>query len=311
MAQLIVLRDDEVASLMDLDELATSLEDALRAISEERVSVPARTAARSAAGLLAAMPGYLEKSGLGAKLYSVYPDNPSLGMPSHQAVIVLFDESNGAPIGVLGATYITAIRTAMTAAVAARLLAQRTAEITVLGGGVQARSHLEAFSHLFPTAHIRLAARSSAVAAELASGWEQVEPFDSFVAAVKGADVVCCCTDSAEPILDDFWITDGCHVSSIGSGREVPSGTVERAEIYVESRKALLPPPAGTVELTGLPEDRVTEVGEVLSGRHPGRESPTAVTFFKSMGHAAEDLAAASLVMTRAEQRAIGTLVDL
>lgn len=311
MAELLVLRDDEVEALMDLGLLATALEEALSAISRGEVSVPARSAARTPNGLLAAMPGYLEGAGLGAKLVSVYPDNVAAGYPSHQGVILLFDPETGTPSALLGATYITAIRTGMTAAVAARALAEEVNEIAVLGGGVQAQSHLEAFSFLFPKARLRIAARSSAVASALALNRRNVDALDNFEVAVDGADVVCCCTDANEPIFEDRWLKAGCHVSSVGSGREVPDATVDRAEVFVESTAALLRPPAGTAELAGRPQESVTEIGEVLEGRAPGRSSPQAVTLYKSMGHAAEDLAASALVLALASERVAGTTVEI
>lgn len=311
MGELLVLRDDEVEALMDLGRLASALESALVAISSGEVSVPARSAAQTPAGLLAAMPGFLPGAGLGAKLVSVYPGNVAAGHASHQGVILLFDPETGTPSALLGATYITAIRTGMAAAVSAQALAAQADEIAVLGGGVQAQSHLEAFSFIFPKARFRIAARSSAVASALCSTRRNISALDSFELAVEGADIVCCCTDAREPILEDRWLKAGCHVSSVGSGREVPGETVDRAEIFVESRAALLRPPAGTAELAGRSPESVTEVGEVLAGRAAGRSGPQELTLYKSMGHAAEDLAASAVVLALASEKLVGTTVEI
>lgn len=309
MPELLLIGDDEIAELLDLEELARALETALRSISLGAVDVPPRSAARAPSGWLGAMPGFAGGR-LGAKLVSVYPDNPARGQPSHQGVIVLFDAETGRVSALLGAARITAMRTAMTTAVAARGLAASTRQIAVLGGGVQAESHLEAFAHLFPGSRLTVAARSEAAARALARE-RGVEVAASFEEAVRGADVVCCCTDARSPILVDSWLGPGCHVSSVGSGEEVPAETVERAELFVESRTALLPPPAGSCELAGRPPESVTEVGEVLAGLKGGRSSPAALTFYKSMGHAAEDLAASGVVLAEAARRHGGQRVSL
>src|SRR5487761_1159413 len=167
--ELVVLSEDDVRSVLVLDELAESLVVALIALSEGSVSVPARIAARSPSGLLGAMPGYVPGLGLAAKLVSVYPHNPRVGQPAHQALIAVFDEVTGAPCAVIGATYLTAIRTAMTTALVARALARpQGTSLAIIGAGVQAEAHLEAFTHLMALGDIRIASRHLPKAAELA-----------------------------------------------------------------------------------------------------------------------------------------------
>ena len=310
MAELVVLSEEEIEAVMDLDDLAAALEAALRSIALGEVSVPPRSAASTSRGLLAAMPGFVPHVGLGAKLVSVYPGNRVRGLSSHEAVIVLFDEETGAPCGLFGASYLTAVRTAMTAAVTARALHPEPSEVAVLGGGVQAAAHLDAFAHLFPATRLRLADRSRQAAVEIAAPRRRVEIFESFQAAVDGADVVCCTTDAETPILDDSWIRRGCHVSSVGSGREVPPATVDRADVFVESVAALLAPPAGTMELSGRERESVSEIGEVLAGRRP-RPEEGSVTLYKSMGHAAEDLAASAVALASAKRSGVGRIVSI
>ena len=113
---MMIVSEEAVRQLLDLDRLCDALTGALIGISNEEVSVPPRIAAESEAGILAAMPGYARGLGLAAKLVAFYPKNPELGLPAHQAVIVAFDEVSGAPLAMLDGTYITGIRTGMTAA---------------------------------------------------------------------------------------------------------------------------------------------------------------------------------------------------
>jgi alanine dehydrogenase len=307
-----VLSEDEVRDLLDLDDLRDALTVALISLSAGDTSVPPRVAAFASHGLLGAMPGYVPGLGLAAKLVAVFPKNAQRGLAAHQAVIVAFDEHTGTPIAVLDGTYITAARTGMTAALAARALARKSSRVlAILGAGVQGKAHLSAFSRLFALDEIRIASRDPASAADLARGHPAARVVSSFEEAARDADIVCCCTDSREPIVQDAWISLGTHVSSVGTGHELDAKTVDRAELFVEALMALQPPPAGALELQGRDPTTVTEIGAVLGARERGRSSDDAVTLYKSMGHAVEDVAAAAVVIRRARARGIGVNVTL
>jgi ornithine cyclodeaminase/alanine dehydrogenase-like protein (mu-crystallin family) len=136
----------------------------------------------------------------------------------------------------------------------------------------------------------------------------------SFEAAVRGADVVACCTDAREPILRRDWLKVGAHVSSVGGtwGPELDAETIAAGRVFVEWRgAATTPPPAGAVELQGLDVARLTEVGEVLAGTRPGRQSAEEITVYKSTGHAVEDAATARLVYDRARAEGVGISLQL
>jgi ornithine cyclodeaminase/alanine dehydrogenase-like protein (mu-crystallin family) len=136
----------------------------------------------------------------------------------------------------------------------------------------------------------------------------------SFEAAVAGADVVCCCTDTREPILEAGWLAPGTHVSSVGGtfGPELDPAIVRTGRVFVEWRgAATTPPPAGAHDLQGLDPAVLTEIGEVLAGTRPGRTSRDELTVYKSTGHAVEDAAAAALVYRRALATGAGTTVSI
>jgi ornithine cyclodeaminase len=290
-----MLADDEVARLIDPVELDEAITAALCAVSEGAASVPARLAAMTPSGLLGAMPGYVPALGLGAKLVTYFRHNPGIGLPAHQAVVVLADPDDGRLLAVLGATHITAVRTASAAAVAARALAPpEVSNVVIIGTGVQARSHLDVFARTFPAAVRLLAGRNLDHVQELAAAYSGVQPMKSVPDAVRRGDVVCLCTDADEPVIEREWLVPGAHVSSVGSGVEVDAATVAEAAVFVESRAAATQPfPAGSRELAGRDPASVAEIGEVLLGRHPGRTAPEELTLYKSMGHASEDIAAA------------------
>ncbi len=313
---LLYLSRADVESLLDVDAMLDALADALVIYSSGVTSVPPRTAARVGdRSLLGVMAGYVPGVALESKLVSVFPDNDHRGLPSHQGLIALFDETSGAPVALMDGTYITAIRTGGTAAVAARVLSRQDARVlAILGAGVQGWSHLETFPRVRDFGEIRIASRNLERAQDLAAHSPRSRALASFEEAVRGADVIACCTDAREPILRREWLKPGAHVSSVGGtfGPEIDRETVEASRVFVEWRGAVTNrPPAGAHELQGLDEESVTEVGEVLAKSKPGRQTADEITLYKSTGHAVEDAAAARLVYDRARQVGVGFRLPL
>ena len=288
---MLVLSRAEVEELLDLDELTDALARAHVELSAGAASMPPRIAAFAGdAGMLGAMPAYLPSAGLGCKLVSLFPGN--VDRPTHQAELVVFDPENGSPVALMDGTYITAMRTAAAAALAARTLAREDARVlAILGTGVQSRAAQEMFPRVRDFAEIRVAGRGE------------------YEDAVRGADVVHATTHSPDPVVLDDWLEPGVHVSSVGynaPGSEIDTAIVARADVIcIESRgSAFAPPPSGAPELAGLDPERVVELGEVLAGTRPGRTSAEQLTLYKSVGVAVQDLAAAGLVLTAAKARA-------
>ena len=314
--ELLYLSRMDVERLLDVDLMLDALAKALVIFSSGVTSVPPRAGARvGERGILGAMPGFVPGVALEVKLVSVFPGNHHHGLPSHQGLIMVFDEDTGAPLAVMDGTYITAIRTGGTAAVAARLLARNDASVlAILGAGVQGGSHLETFPRIRDFKEIRVASRDPGKATALAAKHPNAVVGDSFEAAVRGADVVACCTDAREPILRREWLKPGAHVSSVGGtwGPELDAATIAAGRVFVEWRGAATnSPPAGAVELQGLDASTLTEVGEVLAGTKPGRLSRDEMTIYKSTGHAVEDAAAARLVYDRARAEGAGISLEL
>jgi ornithine cyclodeaminase/alanine dehydrogenase-like protein (mu-crystallin family) len=282
----------------DPEALTEALSLALVAVARGRASAPARVAAYAPAGLLGAMPGYVPGLGLAAKLITVFadPDNP--GRSTHRGAVVAFDECDGRVLAVLDAEPLTAIRTAATSILAFRALARPEARrVTVVGTGTLAAAHLAQLTRA-PGLAVTLAGRDPARVAALAQDFGVVAG-ESIEAAVRGAEVVLCCTGAREPVLARRWLAPGTHVSSVGGsqGPELDADTIRDAALFAEwDGAASAAPPAGAHELQGVAPGRVTLLGAVLGGAHPGRAaalSPDGLTVFKSTGHAALDVAAA------------------
>jgi ornithine cyclodeaminase/alanine dehydrogenase-like protein (mu-crystallin family) len=322
-----VLTAADVERVLDPDELVEALADAFVQLSSGGASMPQRIAVEvpERRGAVLLMGAHLEgRSSLTTKLVSLFPNNPPGGPPTHQAAILVFDAATGTPTALMDGTSVTALRTAAGSRLATRLLARSDVSVlAVLGTGVQARVHARALARERPWAQVRIAGRDKAAAERLADdlGDETGAPVaavDSFAAAVENADVVCAATAATEPVVRRPWLAPGAHVNSVGyttAGREVDAETVRDALVVVESRAAAL---AESNDIRWAIRDGVAaddavhaEIGELVAGTSAGRSRPDQITLYKSLGVAAEDDAAAALVLSAAESEGAGALVEL
>lgn len=314
--QVLMLSGEEVRRLLDPDALLGELAEEFKALSEGAVVAPERNqVAVGDAGLLLAMPAYRPGREITVKLVSLFHDNAARDLPAHHALICMFDAQAGVPVAVMDGTYITAMRTAGAAALSARELArQDTRVLAIVGAGVQGQAHLQMVPRVRPFQEICIASRNPADAEQLATTDGRAHAVASVEEAVRGADVVCLCTSSGEPVLRREWLAPGTHVTSVGyrpPGGELDREVIEQGHLFVETRLAFALPPAGCGELNGLDPASGTELGELLLGRRPGRQSETELTIYKAMGHACEDMAAASVVYRRARAEGAGAEVTL
>jgi len=243
--------------------------------------------------------------------------NRALGLDSHQGAMLVHDGRTGVLQAMLDAGELTAIRTAATSAVATRALARtKAARVAILGTGTQARAHITALRLVLPAATFTLWGRCFEHAQALARS-TQTTACEQARDAVADADVVCTLTASPSPLLRHDWLRPGCHVNAVGASsrdaRELGSDIVAAAELFVDSREQALEE-CGEVHLA-LAEGAITadhirgELGQVLTGACAGRTDEQALTVFKSLGLAVEDLAAAECAMRNAARLGIGQRV--
>ncbi|MBR7836746.1 hypothetical protein KDL01_25925 [Actinospica durhamensis] len=299
MEPIAVLGHDQTrAALADGKALTETVARALIAVARGEASVPPRIAAFAEHGLLGAMPGYVPGVGLGAKLIAVFEDPDRPGRSSHQGLVAMFDERDGTPLAILDAEPLTAARTAASATVALRALARPDARrVVVVGTGTQARAQLELLAG-DERWQVTLAGRDPGRTAELAARFG-VAVAPSIEAGVREAEAVLCATGAHEPVVRASWLAPGTHVGSVGGsqGPELDAETIAAGALFAEwPGAAQAAPPAGAHELQGLEPGRVTLIGAVLDGTHPGRRDERELTVFKSTGHAALDIAAAAVV---------------
>jgi ornithine cyclodeaminase/alanine dehydrogenase-like protein (mu-crystallin family) len=300
----LILDEAAVRSHLRMRDLIPEMERALRALSEGEAVQPMRVMVPvGGRGFLGSMPAYAGGQ-LGAKLVTLFPGNR--GLPTHHALVTLFSAETGEPLVTMDGRLITEMRTAAVSAVATRLLARPEASVlALLGSGVQARSHLEALRLVRPIREVRV--WSPRRAADFAREFG-VQLAQSAEEAVRGADVVVVATSARTPVLAGKWLAPGTHVNAVGAPRpdwrELDDALLLQSKLFVESRQAA-GIESGDVIAAG---QMFAEIGEVIGGARPGRESAEEITLFKSVGVAVEDVASAALVYRNAKP---GTDPDL
>ena len=215
---ILLLNETEVQRLLDPDALLDALAEGFKALSQGFIDAPnCNGVTVPNKGFLLAMPAYQQGREVTVKLVSVFHNNEQIGIPSHQALICLFDPQTGTPLSFMDGTYITALRTGGAAALSTRLLARTdTHVLAIVGAGVQGRAHLTMLPRVRPFSEIRIASHHFAHAEQLAATDSRARAFETAQEAVRGADVVCLCTNAAEPVISLDWLAPGTHITSVG-----------------------------------------------------------------------------------------------
>jgi ornithine cyclodeaminase len=259
------------------------------------------------------------KSYYALKEICLFPGNPARGLDTHLGAVLLHSGETGELLAAANASAITAIRTAAVSAVATKLLARQNAStLTILGAGVQAKSHLEAIPLVRDIGSIRIFSRSKGKAEELAATDERAAVVESVEEAVDGADIIVTATSSKEPILRREWLPAGVHInavgSSIASSRELDSASMAAATLFVDRRESTINESGDYLMALrdgAIQEGHIrAEIGEILLGKAQGRTSEDEITLFKSLGIAVEDLASVAFLYDKASRLKRGTWVD-
>ena len=288
------LDEAKVRTVLTYEALIPAVERALIGLSTGTVRQPLRSMMRipeheGILGLMPASDGEL----IGVKLVTVYERN--VQEPTHQAVIQLFSAKTGEPLVAMDGRLITEMRTAAVSAVAVRLLARRDARVlTILGSGVQARSHAHALRMVRKFEEVRVWSRTERNAARFAEEFG-ARAITTAEAAVRGADVVVSATSTREPVVRGEWLSRGalvCAVGAVGPEKRELDDAAMLGTVVVESREAAL---KESGDLIGSGASIVAELGELLAGTRKLPDT-NSWTVFKSLGVGASDLAAARIV---------------
>lgn len=311
----LVLSAEDVRAFLPMPACIEAMSDVMKAVSAGEVSMPTRIIAPvvDRSGYLAVMPASLsEPRVFGAKVVSLLPGNPAKGRLAIQGYIILFDHDTGVVVALVDGAEVTALRTAAASGLATRWLARKDATtLGILGTGVQAGTHISAVRAVRPIKEVLVWGRSFETAQRLAEMQSTVQGLT--VRAVKtadeasGCDVVCAVTGAVEPVVLGKAVRPGAHVNLVGAhqpdAREADTDLVSRARVYVdvldaafkEAGDILLPIKEGAVGKAHV----LGEIGSVVAGSLAGRTADDEITLYKSLGIAAQDLAAAHVVLQR------------
>jgi ornithine cyclodeaminase len=328
---MLILTAEQVRKALPMREAIEAVKRGYAALSDGHAEVPlrARLPITPHDALSLFMPAFvqgIDGEALAVKVVSLFPGNPARGLAYIQAAVLVLDPQTGTAVALLEGSSLTAIRTGAASGAAIDLLSRPESRIAaIFGAGAQGRTQLEAACAVrkIEIAWIYDAdsSRASRLATEMAG--TGAIPQDLRVAtnprqAVAEADIICTATTSLTPVFSDSDLMAGAHISAVGSYtpemQEIPPETVKRARIIVDSRSAALAETGDLIQPIRLgliaEHDIHAELGEVVLGRRPGRQTPQEITFFKSVGVAVQDAVAAQLAVANARKLSLGQEVQ-
>jgi ornithine cyclodeaminase/alanine dehydrogenase-like protein (mu-crystallin family) len=223
------------------------------------------------------------------------------------------------PLALMEGDSLTALRTGAAGGVAARFLARTDARtVALFGAGVQARAQLQAAMAVRKIERVWIVDPVASAAQRLAediSGWTDppaVTLARSAQSAVAQADIVLAATTTTTPLFDGNDLKPGAHVTGVGSFtpqmQEIDANTIRRARVVVDQRDAAMAE-AGDIIIGKAVID--AEIGEIINGDQPGRQNDQEITFFKSVGLAVQDAVTAAAVLKAAEEKGLGTVIQM
>jgi alanine dehydrogenase len=304
---------EDIARTLTYSELVEALRRAFR----DDITVPIRhhytLPTPGADATLLLMPAWTgNRTFIGCKLLTVFPDNATRGKPSVYGSYVLLSGASGEPLAVMDGRELTAWRTGAASALAATYLASdRASHLVMIGAGALAPHLIAAHAAVRPIRQVtlwnRTRARAEALAEKLAGRGMIVAVTDKLEAALGSADIISCATLTHEPLVRGASLKRGTHVDLVGgftpAMREADDAAVRCASVYVDTREGAREKAGDIVDpiRRGIIEEQDVrgDLFELCRGTSPGRQSTDEITLFKSVGSALEDLAAAMLVWER------------
>jgi ornithine cyclodeaminase len=326
---LYLTRADVIATGVDMPMVMDAVEDSFRLHHAGQTNLPWKTVldlGERERGRGNAMPAYVggEYDVFGIKWIAGFPKNPALhGLPRATGFFVLNDSWKGIPLAIMDCTLLSAMRTGAVTGVGAKYMARPDSEsVAMIGAGVQARTQLEALKVAIPGLK---AARVFDINRETAEVYSaemgelltiDVRAVDSAELAVRDADVVVTVTVADEPIVKDAWMKPGSFFSAVGSYQEEEFAVVSNSDkVVVDGLGHVLHRETPIVALMigqgVLKEDEIIELGSIVGGAAPGRETPEERIFFSPIGMGTEDVCVCNTVYKLAVEKGIGTTLKL
>lgn len=329
LTKVLVLTKEDIESLVTMEDAIAAVREGFKAYNSDRAVVPFPVALNvpDGNGDVHIKPGYVKGTqSYTVKIASGFYDNPKRGMPSSHGMLLLFDSRTGLPLCFeVDRCFLTDLRTAAAGAVAADVLAKKgVSKVAVIGTGTQARLQIMALSKVRRFDELRVWGRDRAKAEAYASEMSKalgvkVVPTATAEEAVRGAEVIVTATMSTSPVVKVEWISGGAHITAMGSDepgkQELDTKILARADkVVVDSLKqcARLGEVHHAIEDGSMKaEDVHGELGEVLLGKKPGRESDKEVTVCDLTGIAVQDVAISGFVYEKAKRSGKGFFIEV
>lgn len=325
-----LLNRSDVRQSLSMGEAVEIVKHAFIELSTGNADIPVRTVLSQPKhdGLTLFMPGYLSKSeALTIKVVSVHNRNSKFHLPRIHALVIVIDPQTGQPVAAMEGGWLTALRTGAASGVATDLLARADAEVAaIFGAGAQARTQMLAVAAVRRIKRFWIYARRretvEALIAEMQPlmGSAELLVAEAPASAVREADVICAATTSQTPVFDGVDLKPGVHINGVGSYsprmQEIDCLTLCRAaKLVVDQREAALEEAGDLIVAIERGEIQATdiyaELGEIAAGLKAGREDDEEITYFKSVGNAAQDAAVAQAIYRRAVEANLGEAFNL
>lgn len=319
-----VISEQQVETVLTTTKCIDLLEQAMVATSSNEAEIPLRWGLPlPGKALMGMMPGYLPNPKcFGIKIVNMMPQNFKSALSSHIGAVLLFDISDGKPLALINGAAITAIRTAAASALATKWLANEEPDVlTLIGTGEQASSHLRSMMAVRDFRKINICSNSLARAKNFVANHPidgiKMSAFDDVSQAVKNADVICTVTNAFEPFLFSAMLKPGVHVNLVGAStpnkQEADVSMVCQSQYFVDYIPSAM---AQAQELIAVfeqhPEKKdiiQAEIGQVITGTSPGRRDKEAITVYRSLGVATQDLCVAWYLYEQAKNKGAGVEV--
>lgn len=322
-----ILSGQDVRKTLSMSECIDTLETTFSLLGQGGITIPHRTVIPMAAegGNALFMPSHLAHiNRVGIKALNVHKGNGLHGLPTNQAMLMLFDSRSGSPLALINGNVLTAIRTGAISGLATKWLAREESKVAaIIGPGVQGETQLEAVAAVRPIEKVFVYGTSSdkteAYAQKMSARLDlEIIPTTDYK-YLSQADIICTATPSTTPLFNDNLVSQGTHINAVGSYtydmNEIPLETILRSKIVVDEMESALTEAGELMQAIDnkvmVKEDIFAEIGEIVSEQKIGRESEQELTFFKSVGVSIQDLAAADLVLRKAETLGMGTEVEI
>lgn len=310
----VYLDDDVVMSQLGTADAFACVERAFRLLSDGKAVNAPRLRSAIGSAVLNVMWAMAPSEGvMGVKSYPIVHEDTTQGVVLN---LLVYSIDTGELLAMMKADRLGQLRTGAATAVASKALARGDAKnLAVYGTGFQAETQIKALTAAMPGLEVVNVVgrnenhRDSFIARMRDEVDVDIRKSDAEPAA-RSADIIVTATNSADPVVLGDWIAPGTHINAVGSNaptkREVDRAVLEKAAVVVVDDLEVAAIDCGDLLVNEWDLGSVGTVGDLLTGRIPGRQSPEDITLFESQGIALQDIVCAGLVISRAAERGLG-----